>query len=422
MKKRLYVFIACLYALEIQAQSFPTGILTAPLPGPLLSPTPVVLSSVTALDGVVMIPSISLGGSTCTYTNAGSQADYDNDQFIPFPQGSTSPMALQIRLPSPAVNCPGTFIKTKLDLSTGIRKPQDISFKLADVDNRFDSGRVLIYSAGNLVIYNYTLSTSTHVRVFNGSNVQQAGLTGSGNDLHFTGTSNANVNPTNANWVRGTVSINVPPTVTIDSIVYIRYLFAGTGPSASTTIGDFLWPGSVLPVRRAQISVKDKNCKKVITGVIDNKENIEKITVEKSVSGKFTATGEIKQPDTNFEFTDNEVTPGTCIYRFKISLKNGSPIYSNEVKAVNYCAEKLQATLLPNYVVNGSGCVTIHFTKSFSGNMLIMNAAGQAVTDRVSLLNSFSRQLNIQSLAKGFYYVILNDNYHQSQKLKLIIL
>jgi Secretion system C-terminal sorting domain len=418
--KAIIVFYLLLMPFVIVGQAFPTGPLIAALPGPSLSTTPLVLSTVTALDGVAMQPSISLGGTACSYTTAGSQAGYDNDQFQPAPQNSTSPMALQIRLPSPAVNCPNSFIKTKLNFTTGGKTPVDLTFRLADVDNRYDSGRIFIYSAGSLVTYNYTLSSSTAIRVFNGSNTQLIGLSGSGNNLHFNGTGNTNVNPT-TNWDRGSVYINTPPNTVIDSIIYLRYFFASVGQAASTTIGDFAWPSNVLSVPFTLFKSTVQGCTAQVQGQIADINNIEQILLEEKIGTQFNRVASMVASSVNFSFKNIMLHSKYSTYRVKLLYRNGTTQYSSLIPVVSNCIESSVVTIAPNPVTNKQEPITLYFSKAFTGSYSILTPLGKLVQTATNLQQVLTYKVNIQNLVSGVYYLQIKNVEHSLETLKFII-
>jgi hypothetical protein len=414
------LFVAFLFPISIFSQTFPTGALTAAIPGPSLTTSEITLSSVTATDGVVMVPSLSLIGASCAFSTIGSQAGYDNAQFQPDPQGPTSPMALQIRNPSPAINCPNTAIKTKLDFTTGTRIPVDLTFRLADVDNKFDSGRIYVYSGGVAINYFYTLSISTAIRVFDGTNIQISGLSGSGSNLTFNGTSNTNVNP-NSNWVRGSVYINTPANTTVDSIIYIRYYFSNLGPSASTTIGDFAWPSTILPITINNLTFNQKECRNLISGEVNNYEETKNIVLEKNIDGNFNEVEIIHPIKNNFTFVDPQQQNGDYSYRVKILLKSGKIIYSKILKGKINCMQNKVASIVQNPITQKSIPIELRFHNAFDGEILITNATGKVVFALQNLKNINTQFIDAKQWVSGLYFVLLKSKNYPSQTLTLLI-
>ena len=284
------------------------------------------LASVSDAFGITMVaktyPSVACMSVPLSTISGENQFCKDNSQ-VPS-ASSVYPYTVLMRTCWNA-SCQNQTRNYVYDFSTVAKRPINLTFRLSDIDNNFDSTTVLVYSGGSLVSYTYTLGSYARVYaaapsyVFNGAG----------------GSPNASAN---TNYLNGVVDINCGASKYVDSIVVKRHAvtngnYFSSCPSSS--IGDFKWQ-SVVPIYIKQIYLSSGNLKKINWETANNSA-ISSFNIEASQDGlRFNSIGELIADNNSnssvYSFIDNA---GFAYYRIKVNLRSGGFIYSTIINAAN---------------------------------------------------------------------------------------
>lgn len=110
-----------------------------------------------------------------------------------------------------------------------------------------------------------------------------------------------------------------------------------------------------------------------------------------------------KGSGSNYSFIDDNPENGRNYYRLKQIDLNGAATY-HEIKFIDFTAENADLKLYPNPVTNG----IVNIRHENNATIMIINSIGQTVK-RIASSGSYT-SINVSGLAKGMYFVRVNDN------------
>lgn len=105
--------------------------------------------------------------------------------------------------------------------------------------------------------------------------------------------------------------------------------------------------------------------------------------------------------NSQYSYTDAEPLNGKNYYRLKQTDMNGATTY-HEIKSIDFTKNNQETTVYPNPVKGG----LLNIKHSENAQIRIINSAGQTV--KTLTATGTHTQVNISSLAKGLYFVVIN--------------
>jgi hypothetical protein len=157
------------------------------------------------------------------------------------------------------------------------------------------------------------------------------------------------------------------------------------------------------------------NERNLFAAVIGTLFNVDSISLQKLKDRHFGTIKTLqKLTGISFTFEDSSLTRGLNTYRLQIKLKNGSFIYSNEIKTYHF--RDLATIIYPNPSAQGKA-LNIITDGNNKTNIEIYSSTG-ALIFGIPLINTLT-QLQTYRLPKGIYFVsiITEDGNKSMQKL-----
>lgn len=169
----------------------------------------------------------------------------------------------------------------------------------------------------------------------------------------------------------------------------------------------------VLPLSiKAVAAIVNRNTAKISFDVAEQ-ENIQSYSIERSTNGaSFTAIGSLianSNLRASYSFTDNSIINATNYYRVKALSKDGSIVFSNIVN-VKY-NEATGIHIYPNPIISNQINIATAGLSSGMYHFVLYDIAGkQLLTKDYTVMNYQPIRIQLPSMSKGIYKIIINNN------------
>ncbi|MFT3980214.1 MAG: endonuclease [Ferruginibacter sp.] len=178
----------------------------------------------------------------------------------------------------------------------------------------------------------------------------------------------------------------------------------------------------VLPVTITEFNAQKLNESVLLRWYATYETNFRNFEIERSIDGTgFYTIGQVTgQNLANYSFQDNNLpVSGIVYYRLKMIDIDGSFSYSNIIP-VRLNNNFTNALVYPN---PSYGPVKIRLTEALRSNsrLFITDVTGKVVKEMQVAKGVFSIDLNVQQLASGRYFIMMNDGYQAIRQSLVVI-
>ncbi|GLR19643.1 T9SS type A sorting domain-containing protein [Portibacter lacus] len=190
---------------------------------------------------------------------------------------------------------------------------------------------------------------------------------------------------------------------------------------AQVVMEEMGWSSVIVPVELTEFSVQQNKDQVLLNWSTASEINNDYFSIEKSTDNKeFYVIGKVNGNGTNsslkeYDFVDRQPVQGENYYRLKQIDFNGDFEYS-DVKVVDFERNHRDVKVVPNPV---SDILTVHFGKKSRQNdtdVLIYTMNGKFIKMVSVDYDQASKQINIQDLASGNYYLKIVDGQNVMTK------
>ncbi|RYY61991.1 MAG: T9SS type A sorting domain-containing protein [Chitinophagaceae bacterium] len=169
---------------------------------------------------------------------------------------------------------------------------------------------------------------------------------------------------------------------------------------------------TVLPLNLNDFNGKKSGNNTILNWNTSSEVNSSYFIVEKKENnGSFTAIDSVKATGSNtavnyYRSTDKNVSAGNNYYRLKMVDADGSYSYSRTVVVSAEAAKTLTVNIYPNPATSN---ITVDLPSTAAANLDVYSVSGLLVNRVAIAKNSTQMKVNVSTLNKGVYYIVLQD-------------
>ncbi len=170
---------------------------------------------------------------------------------------------------------------------------------------------------------------------------------------------------------------------------------------------------AVVPVRIEFFRGQKQTGKNLLEWKVNSTSLSVQFVIERSSNGQnFVVAGDVRATSFNqlFSFVDLAPAAGLNYYRLKMVEPDGNISYSAVISLAS-AIKNMDVSIRPNYISNGIANLNIQSQKTTQVTATMTDVSGKVILKKIFNVTAgtVSYPINVSSLAKGVYYISIND-------------